>query len=110
MKNYKKINAWSVTETLKNIENSSDFITPAEIKNLKKALMIKHRLGELGFYIEHYRKEKKVDDNQADVNFVFKASKGHFTHGDIGNSFHEPVFKIWAWLLRTGEVKANEFI
>ena len=110
MKNYKKINTWSVSETLKNIENSSDFITPLEIKKLKKALMIKHRLAELGFYLEHYKKEKKVDDNQADVNFVFKASKGSFTHGDSGNSFHEPVFKVWVWLLRLREVTGNEFI
>ena len=110
MKNYKKINAWSVTETLKHIENGSDFLTPDQSKKLKKALMIKHRLGELMFYIEHYRKQNEVDDTQADVNFVFRATKGNFTYGDVGDSFYEPVFKVWAWLLRSGEVEQNEFI
>ena len=30
-----------------------------QYQKLKKALMIKHRLGELSFYIEHYRKQKE---------------------------------------------------
>tara|TARA_B100000749_G_scaffold255291_1_gene223265 strand:+ start:70 stop:414 length:345 start_codon:yes stop_codon:yes gene_type:complete len=110
MESYKKINLWSVKDQLIALEKSSDFIMPDELKKMQKAVEIKKTLNDLGYFTEHYKKEKKVTDIQSNVNYVFKVKKGSYTYGEIGDSFYVPVFKIWKWLLKSGEVEDNEFI
>ena len=110
MNGYTKINIWSVRESLKAIENSASFILPDEIENLKKAIKIKHKLTELGFFVEHFQKEEHHPDKPIKDNFIFRVKKGNYTYGDVGHSFYVPVIKIWRWLQRSDEVEKFEFI
>ena len=110
MKNYKLINFWSVKDELKNIEKSSNFIMPEELNKISRALYLKKHLEDNGFFTTHYQKEKKVDDTQKDINFVFNAQKQSFTVGDSSPTFYGAIFSVYLWLRRCGEVKEYEFV
>ena len=110
MKNYKLINNWSVLEELKHLENSSNFIPQDEIKKMRKALEIKKHLEDCGFYTAHFKKEKKVDDNQRDVAYVFNVEKSNYKLGDVSQTFYGAVFSIYEWLVRCREVRKYESI
>jgi hypothetical protein len=107
MKNYELISADNVTSTLKNLESSSDYIPKEELSKIKKALIIKKMLLESGFDISHYKKANKVADEQKDFNYVFSVEKSTYKLGDSSNSFYECVFRVWNWLLRSGEVRGE---
>jgi hypothetical protein len=110
MKNYTLINNWSVKEELKHLENSSNFIPKEEITKIKKAIQIKKHLEDSGFYTTHYKKEKKVNENQRDVAYVFNVEKLCYKMGDSSNSFYGAIFSIYNWLLRCGEIKEYELV
>jgi len=104
MDNYRKINSCSALEELKSLELSNNFIMPEELDRLKKALNIKKKLTNLGYFIEHYQKKNEVNEQQANHNYVFIAKKDSYSYGEVGDSFYMPVFKIWSWLQKNGEV------
>ena len=110
MRNYKLINNWSVKEELDHLENSANFISKDEIEKIKKAIEIKKHLEDSGFYTAHYKKEKKVNENQRDIAYVFSVEKLCYKMGDSSDSFYGAVFSIYHWLLRCGEVRKYELI
>lgn len=110
MKNYKLINGWSVKQELENLKNSCNFIPDDELKKMKLALELKKYLEDNGFYTAHFKKEKKFDDSQVDVAYVFNAKKSNFELGDSSQTFYGAIFSIYNWLLRSNEVEKYEFI
>lgn len=110
MKNYRLINEWSIKRELKNLENSNNFIPKDEIEKMKKALEIKKHLESQGFYTAHFKKEKKGDDTQRDIQYVFSVEKSNYKLGDASETFYGAVFSIYNWLIRTKEVGKYEFI
>jgi hypothetical protein len=110
MRNYELINNWSVKEELNHLENSTNFIPKEEIEKIKKAIEIKKHLEDSGFYTTHYKKEKKVNENQLDVAYVFNVERHSYKMGDSSDSFYGAVFTIYNWLLRCGEVRKYELV
>jgi hypothetical protein len=110
MKNYELINRWSVVGELKNLENSSNFISDDEIKKMRNALFIKKHLEDHGYYTQHFKKKNKVDDNQSDFMYVFRAEKYNYKLGDSSQTFYDAVFSVYNWLYRCNEVSKYEFV
>ena len=110
MKSYRLINFWSVKEELKKLENSSNFISPNELKKIQHALYLKKHLEDNGFHTTHFEKQKKVDPRQKDVNFVFNAYKQNYKFGDSSHTFYGAVFSVYNWLYKSGEIRKYELI
>mgnify|MGYP003144101192 CR=1 FL=1 len=107
MRNYELINPDNVGQELKSLENSSNYISKEELSKIKKALIIKKMLLTSGFETHHYKKRSKVDNSQSDFNYVFSVEKSTYKLGDSSNSFYDCVFRVWNWLLRSGEVRGE---
>ena len=106
MKSYELVDAINIT-TVKDLEKSADFIPKDELKKIHKALIIKKMLTESGYDISHYKKNSKVLAEQEDFNYVFRVEKSTYKLGDSSQTFYDCVFRVWNWLLRSGEVRGE---
>lgn len=102
MNNYKTIPFENYKKILKDIDLTNDFLSESQISDLKKSIEIKKQFEELGYKISHYKKIKPTteEQHQGDAAYVFRVQKDFFTYTDIGNTFYEPIFKMYAWLKR----------
>ena len=99
LENYTLINNYSTKEEIKKINSLNDYISKTEKENLIKAIKMKQELANKGFYIKHYK--EKISDQQS---YKFVAQKGSYTYADFGNNFFMPIFKIFQWLKKNGEL------
>ena len=99
LENYTLINNYSTKEEIKKINSLNDYISKTEKENLIKAIKMKQELVSKGFYIKHYK--EKISEKQS---YKFVAQKGNYTYADSGNNFFVPIFKIFRWLKKNGEL------
>ncbi len=102
MNNYKTIEFKNYKRILKDIDLTNDFLSESQISDLKKSIEIKKQFQDLGYKISHYKKIKPTQEeqHQGDAAYVFRVQKDFFTFTDIGNTFYEPIFKMYDWLKR----------
>ena len=96
---YRKINLNSSLEEIKKIKNLDNFISKKEKRFLIDSIKLKNELTNKGFYIQHFQKK-----DFGEANYKFVVTKGSFSYGTVGNSFYMPIFEIYNWLKKSGDI------